>query len=1096
MSEQGYPRYPTLHGDRVAFAAEDDLWLVGDAGGRAWRLTAGVGEASLPRWSPDGTWLGFTGREEGAAEVYAMPAAGGPAERLTWQATPTAPAGVVGWTPDGAAILYTSSAEHPFRREQWLYAVAPRGGAPQRQPYGPAAAIAFGPDGAVVLGRNTADLARWKRYRGGTAGELWIDRTGGGEFAPLLRLPGNVASPCWLGERVYFLADHEGVGNVYSCRPDGSDLQRHSDHADYYARNLSGDGQRLVYHAGGELYLLDPAAYAPRRLPVELASGRTQQARRFVSAARHLHSARLKPDGTGLALTARGKAYTLAHWDGPVLQHGAADGVRYRLLNWLPDGQRLVAVASDAESDEQLVVVSGDGTAPERRLTLDIGRVDLLEVAPTGARVALTNHRHELLLVDLDAAAPEARLLDHSGIGRLEGLAWAPDGRWLAYGLPTALQTVAIQVCAVDSGETFAATRPVLRDTLPAWDPDGKYLYFIGQRDFDPVYDSLHFDLGFPRGTRPFAITLRRDLPAPFQPAPSRPGDKGAAAEGEKAAAGAATNGSTPTAGATPAPVEIDREGITERVLAFPVPEGRYERVAALAGKALFLVSPIQGTRDHDWFNLTPPARAALEVYDLDAQRHERLLDGITDFTLGADRQTLLVRVGERLRVLRAGEKAPEPKPGSDPRAAGRESGWIDLERVPVSVRPAAEWGQMFREAWRLQRENFWTEDMSGHDWAKIYALYAPLVPRITTRAEFSDLLWELQGELGTSHAYEIGGDYRQTPDYRQGFLGADWEWDAASGHWRLAGIVAGDVWDARAGAPLARAGADAAVGDALLAVNGLPVTEREGPGARLVHLADQEVLLTLQRGERAPHTVRLRTLADERSLRYRAWVEACRATVHAATEGRVGYVHIPDMGPGGYAEFHRGYLAEYDREALIVDARYNGGGHVSGLVLEKLARRRIGYDFPRHGAPEPYPAESPRGPLVALTNEHAGSDGDMFSHAFKLLKLGPLLGKRTWGGVIGIWPRHPLADGTVTTQPEFAFFFDDVGWGVENYGTDPDIEVDIAPQDYARGADPQLDRAIAEALALLAARPPHAPRPTERPRLAAPPLPPRARRP
>ena len=325
-------------------------------------------------------------------------------------------------------------------------------------------------------------------------------------------------------------------------------------------------------------------------------------------------------------------------------------------------------------------------------------------------------------------------------------------------------------------------------------------------------------------------------------------------------------------------------------------------------------------------------------------------------------------------------------------------------------------------------------------------------------------------------------------PDYRQGFLGVDWEFDASASGYRIARIARGDTWDPQTTSPVTGPGINLAVGDHVLAINGQPLGPDVTPAQRLVNQAWQRGAAHRSPSrESEPRTVTVKALGDERPARYRDWVDANRETVHQATDGRVGYIHVPDMGPEGYAEFHRAFLVEYDRDALIVDVRVNGGGHVSGLLLEKLARKRVGYDFPRWAAPKPYPDESPAGPMVALTNELAGSDGDIFSHTFKMMKLGPLVGKRTWGGVIGIWPRHRLVDGTVTTQPEFSFFFDDVGWRVENYGTDPDIEVDNAPQDYARGADPQLEKAIEVALDVLSKRPPHRPHPTERPRRAAP---------
>ena len=1092
MASQGYIRFPTIFDDSIIFVSEDDLWLVSSKGGRAARLTASVSEVKYPHFSPDGSLLAFVGWEEGPSEIYVMPALGGPAQRLTYQA---ASCRVVGWSPSGEEILYASNAGQFTSRFEVIYAIKPAGGLPRILPYGMASAISYSENGGVVIGRNTGrDFAHWKRYRGGTVGHLWCDSAGDGNFQRLLQLNGNIADPCWIGTRIYFLSDHDGVGNIYSCTADGNDIRQHTYHQDFYARHLSTDGRRIVYHSATDLYLFDPQTDEATMLEVELPSLRTQRNRKFANAGSHLDTYVLHPQGYAVALTTRGKAFTMGNWEGPVLQHGKLDGVRYRFLEWLNDGKRLVAI-HDEPGREELIIISPESIADSKELSgIDLGRVLDLAISPINDHVAITNHRNELIVVDLEDGT--SQVLDQSSASFIHGIAWSPDGRWIAYGFAFTEYKIAIKLCKVETGETFQVTEPVLQDVQPAFDPDGKYLYFLGYRIFTPVYDNLQFDLSFPRGMKPYVVLLRRDLKSPFIPEPKSPEEKekekeelvkrpqddsGDSKESESSdeKTEKPLNGEKKEEhGRKPTPLVIDLEGIRERVLPFPVAEGRYSAIRGIKGKALFLSHPVDGGENG---SLSHRIRGTVDYYDFDSYKVERWLDGASDLDLSRDNKWLIYRQYSRLRVLKAIDKTTK----LDSDRPGRESGWLDLSRIKVSIHPLAEWRQMFAEAWRLQREQFWSADMSGVDWDAIYDQYAPLIERVSTRSELSDLLWELQGELGTSHAYEMGGEYRHGPYYRQGFLGVDLSYDSEAQRYRIDRIVKGDPSDSSETSPLTSPGLNIVLGSAILAVNGQRVGPDRTPQELLVNQARNEIQLLLEEPDSTDtRIVVVKALGHETAARYREWVEQNRRTVHETSQNRVGYIHIPDTGSNGYAEFHRSYLAEFDYPALLVDMRWNTGGNVSGLLLEKLARRRIGYDFPRWFQPDPYPRESPRGPMVALTNEYAASDGDILSHSFKLMGLGPLIGKRTWGGVIGINPRHRLVDGTTTTQPEYSFWFKDVGWDVENYGTEPDIEVDIAPQDFVKQADPQLEQAIAEALRLLEETPTLEPKPGERPYL------------
>ncbi len=1092
----GYYRYPTIHGDTVVFLSEDDLWSVPVDGGVARRLTSSLGPISRPRLSPDGSLVAFTSMEEGHSEICVMPSEGGGVTRRTFLGALSL---VAGWRPDGESILLATNYAQPFERILALASVPTAGGHVSPLPYGPAHSISFGPDGQVALGRHSVEIAYWKRYRGGRAGVLWVDPRGDGQFRQLIELPGNLAHPMWIGERIYFLSDHEGIGNIYSCQPSGEDLQRHTDCTDLYGRNPTTDGTRIVYHVGGELRCFEPPEGRDRQIDVTYHSPRVQRNRKFVTAERFLEEYQVHPEGhTTLAIT-RGKPYAMGHWEGAVRQYGTAQGVRYRMGRYLRDGEQLLLI-SDACGEEQIELHTVEPPVSVRRLEgLDLGRACDLQVSPKANQAALANHRNELLLVDLDEGT--ARRLDHSPHSRVQGLSWSPDGRWLAYALFMTQHTCSIKLYDLSSDSTHLITPPKFRDVAPNWDPEGKYLYFLSYRIFDPIYDNQFFELSFPRGMLPYLVTLKADTPSPFVAVPKSPGGKprkSAAQKGDEEENG--ENGENAeqkgdkqkqTANGGEVEIEIDLDGIGQRIVAFPVKEGKFGRVCGLRGKALFSRFPIEGALSAtNWRSSQPPAKGQLECYDFEKQTHEVLLSKLTDFEVTLDRKVLIYRSGRKLRVIKAGEK-PSPKEGLV--RANRETGYLSLRRIKVEVDPPQEWAQMFREAWRLQREHFWTENMSLVDWEAVRDRYTPVIDRISSRREFSDLILEIQGELGTSHAYEMGGDHRAIPRYQQGHLGADMEYDSHSGLYQITRIVNGDVWDTKVTSSLNRPGIGVSTGQTLLAVNGQPVARDCSPLALLVNTAGEEVELTIgdDSGEN-PRNITVKTLRSEHPARYRDWVERNQQRVLEATDGQVGYLHVPNMGPKGFSEFHRSWSSQLDRHGLIVDVRYNGGGHVSQLLLEKLARKRLGYNIQRWGSPTPYPRESVPGPMIALTNESAGSDGDIFSHCFKLLSLGPLIGKRTWGGVIGIWPRYRLVDGGLTTQPEYSFWFKDVRWGVENHGTNPDIEVDIAPQDYAEDRDPQLERAITEALQRLDDHPPLTLDFGDRPNLTLPELPPR----
>ncbi len=1096
---QGYFRQPDVQGERVVFQSEDDLWEVPLVGGTARRLTNSRSETRSPRISPDGAWIALCAMEEGDHDVYLMPTSGGEMQRLTWL---NSVIHVVGWSPDGQDVQFVSVHESIHHRgaDAWIYRVSSAGGPVECLPYGPAMTVSYQEPkqkaegsnrqpttdnrqptkSGLVLGRNSLANSRWKRYAGGMVGELWIDAKGSGAFQRILKdLPGNPVRPQWICNRIWFVSDHEGIGNLYSCNPDGSDLQPESFQQEYYVREPASDGRHVVFHVGGDLWRID--VQQPRspkreqRINIQWATQRSRVQRRFFFGDHYWEDIDLHPDGHGVALTARGKLFGMPLWELAATQLGVRDGVRYRLQRWLPDSR--VAVISDAKGQERLEVFAMEPTLePAARFRLPPGRVQDLVVSPRHPHLVMTTSRMELWW--MNANTGRLRRLDHSTVSEIDDPAFSPDGHWLAYSKNLSVELQAIFLIDLGVQKEGKAIRPhspvqvsdpVRYDFTPSWDPEGHWLYFLSSRTYNPIWDTVQTATTFSRSIKPYLITLQKDTPNPFLELPRPPGIKDEppptpAAPDSKPEEPDPQGAKFPKKSAAPPDppsipqIPIDLEGIKNRVVEFPVPESLYEQVVGLPNRVLFTEYPIRGAMDEAPDNPNQE-EGLLWVWDFEKGERETLAQDVGTLQVSVSGRTLLYTSGTRVRVLEAGVAVPED--GDE--TPSRRTGWLDLSRVRISINYPQEWAQMFRETWRLQQEFFWTEDMSGVDWQRVFKRYEKLLPRISSRSELSDLIWEMQGELGTSHAYEYGGDYPFSPRYPVGWLGADLEYDSERTAWIFQRIYAGDLWCRNGHSPLAEPGVLVQQGDLLLEVAGMPLDAKTTPGELLVNQAGEQIILTVA-SQDAPDKRRhlvVRTLASERNTRYREWVQANAKFVSEATSGRVGYLHIPDMAELGIAEFHRGYLAQVGRDGLIIDVRYNAGGMVSPLILEKLMHRHLGYDVPRWGTPESYPYHTLRGHLLALTNQFAGSDGDMFTASFRELGLGPVVGKRTWGGVIGIDSRYQLVDGTTTTQPQYSIWFHHAGWSVENYGVDPDIEVEDSPQSYQEGRDLQLECAV-----------------------------------
>ena len=1179
MGSSHYLRFPHVHGDLLTFVAENDVWVAPVSGGRAWRISAMQLPARGPRFSPDGTTIAWTVTQAGAPEVVAADTEGGNFRRLTYWGHQSTK--VRGFTADGEVIA-TSAFRHEDPRHAWGYRVPLDGSAQTVFPYGPLDAIVPGPAVGderplVISSVLTREPAWWKRYRGGTAGKFWLDADGAGDFSRFLpELDGNLADPMWIDNRLAFLSDHEGYGNLYSVTPQGEDLQRHTDHEEFYVRHATTDGSRIVFESAGSIWLMRSLDAEPVKLDISLGSASTGRRPQPLNVVKHLAAATPVAAGSASVVESHGTLHWLTHRDGPSRVVEATAGVRARLGR--PLGVDRVAYIADHDGEEALYIrnvfdaglfaspgsvstssatvsvpatkgpqepqlpapvpavstpditpdngpQSGTGThsesgAPDEDIVTaqDIVaatglsrwafdgpfRASNLVTSPDGARVAVAGEMGEILV--LQVSTGELFTLGSTTHGAVDDLAFSPDSQWLTWAEPVTGEgaRTRVRLARAESGaEILNVTDGRFRDHSPVFTRDCRYLAFLSDRSFDPVYDTHRFDLSFPVSTKPFLVALAADTPSPFGPSVH---------SSESSAPAAKRSASSDDDGEPDLTIVVDPDRLAERIVAVPVPQGGYEGLRAVDGALLWTATERFGVTGDGRATTTAkdPAKR-LERFDLAKRDAETLASEVDSFEVSAD--------GARVVLIHAGKVTAIPTKGKAEKDSP-DHVEVDLGRIRVLLDPVSVWRQAFDETWRLQRDFFWAEDMGGLDWPAIRDRYRPLVERLGSHDDLVDVLWEVHGELGTSHAYVTPLLFGEPGAGAQGFLGA--ELAPTADGWVVQRIFSGESSDPQAVSPLTAPGVAVVEGDIITAVDGVPVPLAHGPAVLLTGAAGRTVELTVLRrpvrnagegtdenaGEdtddnagddtrdAAPSVRRVAVvpLRSEERLRYQNWVNANRAIVHQASGGSFGYLHIPDMVARGWAQLHRDLDRETARDGLVVDVRRNRGGHTSQLVAELIGRKVTAWSFPRGEQPGTYPAHAPRGPVVILTDEFAGSDGDIITQVAKLRGIGPVIGTRTWGGVVGIDGRFSLADGTAVTQPRYAFWMTGgVEWGVENYGVDPDIEVPFPPHAYAAGDDPQLEQGVAILREMISELPTDVPPArTNHPKLSPGPLPPR----
>jgi tricorn protease len=1055
-------RMPDIQGDRIVFVYAGDLWTVARAGGTAQRLTTHEGLELFPKLSPDGNTVAFTAEYDGNTDAYTIPVTGGEPKRLTFHPGVDQ---VAEWYPDGKSILIRSARASNIQRYDRFFKLPVTGGFEELLPLPTAGYASLSADANLIAFVSPSyDRRTWKRYKGGNAPNIWVYDFKANKSQNLTAdWAGPDEWPMFNGRTVYYCSDRNGkTANLWAYDLDKKTQRQVTTFTEYDVKWPSVGSDAIVFENGGWLYVVDLPSEKMHKLSVQVPDDKPATRAEYRSVADRMAAMDLSPSAKRAVIEARGELFSVPAEKGDVRDLTRTPGARERDPVWSPDG-KWIAYWSDASGEYQVHVLGADGKTPARQVTHEPGTFHYaLAWSPDSKKLAFSDKTARLSWCDV--ATGKVTPVDKGEYAEIVQYAWSPDSRWLAYAKSTGAGFNVLWLHSLANGKSSAVTDGLSDDFSPSFDPEGRYLYFVSRRTFKPEFGGFELDIHFTATDKLYALTLRDTLASPVSPESDEEtgeaADKGDAKgdKSEKGGKGGKAADKAPKVEST----RIDLDGLGERVAELPVKAGRYPAVVGVKGKVVFLS---QDETPDDNGN----APVSVRYYDLEKREDKTVISGVdASFALSKDGGKLLYKKDDTVGIV---DVAEGKKVGDGKLAVESMQAWVD---------PRAEWLQMFNEAWRLERDFYYDPAMGGLDWKAVGERYRQLVPYVAHRADLNYLLGELIGELSTSHTYVGGGDYPKVAKVDTGLLGVDWSLDAASGLYRLAHIYRSRDWNSDVAAPLGEPGLAARDGDFLLAVNGVPVRSPQNVYAVFVGTVGKQTVLKLgsSANDSKPRTVTVKPIASEATLRYTAWVNANRAKVDKATGGRVAYIHVPNTAIGGIQEFSKGYFPQVDKQGIIVDERFNAGGFIPDFFVERLMRKTWTYWSNRDRESFRTPGQSIDGPKCILANEYAGSGGDAFPFYFRQQGVGPIIGKRTWGGLVGISHDLPLVDGGSVTMPDFGIYGTDGQWLVENHGVDPDIEVENTPESGVDGKDPQLEKAIEWTLAQLkehpVSRPPH----------------------